>query len=100
MPSPRDLAILFDFPNDLATGVSRVNTSAGAVPQGVLSASDMARLDEFSNKYGANMNSSKAPGNLTIDDQTTLLRYLHSEAGHKGDRVMPRSHVSGGAPRT
>ena len=102
MPAPRDLEISFDFPHEPAGAVSRVSTPAGATtaPQHVLSASDTARMEEWANTHGANANSSKAPGALTASDQTTLLEYLHAAATEAGDRVLPRTNVSRGAPPT
>ena len=102
MPAPRDLQILFDFPHEPAGAVSRVSTPAGATtaPQHVLSASDTARMEEWANTHGANANSLKAPGALTASDRTTLLEYLHAAATEAGDRVLPRTNVSRGAPPT
>ena len=102
MPAPRDLEILFDFPHEPAGAGSKASTPAGATtaPQHVLSASDTARMEEWANTHGANANSSKAPGALTASDQTTLLEYLHAAATEAGDRVLPRTNVSRGAPPT
>ena len=99
MPAPRDLQSLFDFP---PAAVCRVGTPAGATTarRRVLSASDTARMEEWANAHGANANSSKAPGALTASDQTTLLEYLHAAATEAGDRVLPRTNVSRGAPPT